>query len=195
MSKHSIKGLLVIFAAHSGAGKTTIIKQLLQKNKSWKFSISATTRKKRDYEKNGKDYYFISSDKFNKLLSLNELVESENVHGEYYGTIKEQVTNTINNGQILILDLDVLGALNVKRQFPNNSITIFIDVPNEDLLIQRLKKRATESKESIEKRLSRISLEKKEKDNFDFIVINDKLTSCINKIEKIIKNNILKLGE
>ncbi len=190
MSKHSVKGLLVIFAAHSGAGKTTIIKQLLQKNKSWKFSISATTRKKRDYEKNGRDYYFVSSDKFNELLFSNKLVESENVHGEYYGTMKEQITNSINNGEILILDLDVLGAINVKKQFPNNSITIFIDIPNEKLLTQRLKRRATESEKSIEKRLSRISLEKKEKDNFDFIVINDKLRSCINKIEKIIKNDI-----
>lgn len=191
MSKHSVNGSLVIFAAHSGAGKTTIIKQLLRKNKSWKFSISATTREKRDYEKDGKDYYFISLDKFKELMISNKLVEFENVHGKYYGTIKEQITNAMNNGKILILDLDVLGALNVKRQFPNSSITIFIDVPNEDLLIQRLKKRATDSKRSIEKRLSRISLEKKEKDNFDFTVINDKLIGCVNKIENIIKNRII----
>jgi len=191
MSKHSINGLLVIFAAHSGAGKTTIIKQLLQKNKSWKFSISATTREKRDYEKDGEDYYFISLGKFKELMISNKLVEFENVHGKYYGTIKEQITNAMNYGEILILDLDVFGALNVKKQFQNNSITIFIDVPNEDILIQRLRKRATDSKRSIEKRLSRILLEKKEKDNFDFIVINDKLRSCVNKIEDIIKNRII----
>jgi len=187
MSKHSISGLLVIFAAYSGAGKTTIIKKLLEKNKNWKFSVSATTRKKRNYEIDGKDYHFLSSNEFEKLLKSNNLVEYENVHGEYYGTPKKQITDALNNKEVLILDLDVLGALNVKKQFPDTSITIFIDIPNEELLVQRLNKRATESQELIEKRLLRISLEKEKKESFDFIVINDKLISCMNQVEEIIK--------
>ncbi len=191
MSKHSISGLLVIFAAYSGAGKTTIIKKLLEKNKNWKFSVSATTRKKRNYEIDGKDYHFLSSNEFEKLLKSNNLVEYENVHGEYYGTPKKQITDALNNKEVLILDLDVLGALNVKKQFPDTSITIFIDIPNEELLVQRLNKRATESQELIEKRLLRISLEKEKKESFDFIVINDKLISCMNQVEEIIKKNMI----
>ncbi|MEA1987432.1 MAG: guanylate kinase [Candidatus Marinimicrobia bacterium] len=192
MEQKNRKGMLVIFAAHSGAGKTTIINQLLSNNESWEFSVSSTTREKRNYEKEGKDYNFISTEEFQKLLNSKKLVEYENVHGNFYGTTKKQIETALKNGKILILDLDVLGAINVKNQFQNNSITIFIDVPNEDILIKRLQNRATETEKTIKKRLSRIVLEKKEKEHFDFIVINDKLSSCVRKIEKIIKTKILK---
>ncbi|MEO8512781.1 MAG: guanylate kinase [Ignavibacteria bacterium] len=181
--------MLFVICAPSGAGKTTIIRELFKKIPELTFSISATTREKRPGETNGKDYYFISLDDFNSKKADNEFVETEEVHGNYYGTLKSETEPYLKSNKHMIFDVDVKGAISIKKIYPE-AVTIFIDVPYDELL-RRLKKRNTETAEQIEKRLSRIKMEVELKDKFDFVVDNSKgLENAVMETEKIIKNKI-----
>ncbi len=162
--------MLFVISAPSGAGKTTIIKELLKSMPELAFSVSATTRKRRENETDGKDYHFISVEEFSKKISNEEFAEYEEVHGNYYGTLKSEIEKFINGSKHLVFDVDVKGAISIKKLYPE-AVLIFVDVPVDELM-KRLKNRKTESDAEIEKRASRIMLEIGMKNKFDHIVDN-----------------------
>lgn len=181
------KGKFIVISGPSGVGKGTICNLLLQRNKDIDYSISVTTRKKRDNEINGKDYYFTSKENFEKQISNNEFLEYNIYNNEYYGTLKSEILKKINNKVNIITELDVNGAKNIKK-LSKDSLLIYIKAPSFEELRKRLIKRGTEGKEEIEQRLKIAITEEKEKDKFDFIIMNDKLDDAILEIENIIKN-------
>lgn len=182
------QGILVVLSAPSGGGKSTIIDRILQQDKhgEYIYSISATTRSPRGTEKNGEDYWFFSKDEFETLVQNDELIEYEKVHGRYYGTPKKPIVEWLYQNKIVLLDIDVFGAKQVKQLFPEHAILIFIKPPSEKVLIQRLEKRNTETTEQIEHRLQRLGLELKESEYFDHIVINENLETAVEEIKNII---------
>lgn len=178
---------LIIITAPSGAGKTTLIKEILKNYNNIKFSVSHTSREIRDNEKNGVDYYFVSKQEFKRGVELEQFVEW-NFHFDcYYGTSKSEIIDSINRKIPLLLELDVNGALAIQKLYPNQTISIFIEPPSlEDLKI-RLEKRGSDSTVKINRRLQRIEFELSHKSNFDFTVVNDKLEVATNQILEIIK--------
>lgn len=182
--------MLFVISAPSGAGKTTIIRGLFNILPGLRFSVSATTRPKRKIEKEGKDYYFINRKEFEERISKGEFIEWEDVHGNLYGTLKNEVKKFLDNPLDLVLDVDVKGALNIKKLYPK-SVSIFIDVPRAEL-IDRLKKRSTESEAEIKKRRERMDMELKYKDKFDYIVVNRSSSDGIKKAVSEIVNIINK---
>ena len=179
------KSPLIVLSAASGAGKTTIAKILAEKYEEMEISVSATTRGKRPRETDGIDYHFISVDAFQKNIRENNFLEYEEVHGDYYGTLKDRVEDLLSVGKTVIFDIDVKGALSIKRLY-SHAILIFIKTPSLSELKQRLRNRKSESDEAIQKRLSRIDFEYAQADKFDFVVINDKLEHAVEQIENII---------
>ncbi len=164
---------LVVITAPSGAGKSSIVKKLLQHNPDLSFSVSCTTRDKRSGEIDGDHYHFISQEEFKKRAANNEFVEQEEVYpGKFYGTLKTEVERVWNNRQVVLFDIDVKGALNLKKQFGNDCITIFIAPPSKDSLINRLKNRGTEDAKSLKARVARSEEELTYADKFDKVVVN-----------------------
>ena len=190
------KGKLIILSASSGAGKSTICKDLLKKNKDWRFSISATTRPMRDNEVDGKDYYFFSKEKFEHKEKFGEFIECEWVHGNRYGTPIEPIENALDDGQILLLDVDVKGAMNLIEEFEEDVISIFIEPPGINVqdklesLNERLVTRGGYSETLIKQRLKRFELELSFKEKFNFSFINEDLNETTKEIDKVIKENI-----
>lgn len=180
------KGLLLIFVSFSGGGKSTIVRILRQKYPSWQFSVSCTTREKRAHETHGRHYYFISRDEFEDMIKENAFVEYEEVHGDLYGTPREPLEKALRKGQVFLLDIDVKGALRIMREYPEHCLSFFIDVPDMKTLENRLRERGTETDAAIKKRLSRIPEERREKEKFDHVIINDKLDLAVRKIERIV---------
>ena len=189
-------GKLIILSASSGAGKSTICKDLLKKNEDWNFSISATTRPMRENEVDGKDYYFFSKEKFEHKEKFGEFIECEWVHGNRYGTLIEPIENTIDKGEVLLLDLDVKGAMNLIEEFDEDVISIFIEPPGINVqdklesLNERLVTRGGYSETLIKQRLKRFELELSYKEKFSFSFINENLKETTNQIDKIIKENL-----
>jgi len=184
------QGILVVLAAPSGGGKSTIISRILQQDKENEFiySISATTRQPRGDEKHGKDYWFLSTTEFEQLVKNDELIEYEKVHDRYYGTLKKPIVDWIRDHKIVLLDIDVFGAKKVKSLFPKDAVLVFIKPPSKEVLVQRLLARKTETEQQIEHRLQRLDLELKESAHFDYIVINDELDKTVREIQTIIKD-------
>ncbi|MFI5170744.1 MAG: guanylate kinase [Chitinophagales bacterium] len=182
-------GKLIIITAPSGGGKTTIVKHLLQNTPGLAFSVSATTRPKRENETDGKDYYFLTLEEFRKKIDTEEFVEWEEVYpGKYYGTLKSELNRLWAAGKNIIFDVDVKGALNLKNQFPKRTISIFIKPPSIEVLIERLTKRATESPETLTARIERINYELTFEDQFDHVIINDKLDSSLSMAYTLVHN-------
>jgi guanylate kinase len=183
--------MLFVISAPSGAGKTTIIHEIFKQLPELMFSVSATTRKLRNGEKNGKDYYFISHDDFEKKKENNEFVEWENVHGELYGTLKKEIEDNIKKSLNTVLDVDVKGALSIKKLYPD-AVTIFINAPKEEIE-ERLKNRKTESEAQIKKRIESMEWELSMKDKFDYVVLNktnpEGIKIAANEIIELIKNH------
>tara|TARA_Y100001954_G_scaffold46880_1_gene49099 strand:- start:187 stop:762 length:576 start_codon:yes stop_codon:yes gene_type:complete len=178
---------LIIITAPSGAGKTTLIREILKNYNNIKFSVSHTSREIRDNEKNGVDYYFVSKQEFKRGVELEQFVEW-NFHFDcYYGTSKSEIIDSINRKIPLLLELDVNGAIAIQKLYPNQTISIFIEPPSLDDLKIRLEKRGSDSKDKINRRLQRIEFELSHKSNFDFTVVNDKLEVATNQILEIIK--------
>lgn len=184
------QGLLVIFVSFSGGGKSTIIRSLKEKHPDWQFSVSCTTRAPRQDEIEGKHYYFIDKASFEKKIEANAFLEYEHVHHDLYGTPRGPLEHALKNGRVYILDIDVKGALNVLKEYPEQNVSFFIDVPDMETLEKRLRDRGTESEEAIQKRLSRIPEERKEKEKFDHVIINDKLNDVVDRIETTIVNKL-----
>ena len=179
---------LVIITAPSGSGKTTLCKQILEKEDRVKFSISHTSRKMRQNEKNGIDYYFVTNEEFLDGIDKDEFIEWNYHFDCYYGTSKSQIKKSIDKKIPILLELDVKGALAIQKLYPNQTVSIFIEPPSTNDLKIRLKKRGSDSDKIIAKRLQRIDFELSHKSNFDFTVVNDKLDVATNQILEIIKN-------
>lgn len=179
--------MLFVVSAPSGTGKTTIVKEILKKNTDIIFSVSATTREMRPGEIDGKDYFFLTVEEFQEKIKRNEFIEYEKIFdGNYYGTLKKYIENIINKGKDILLDLDVLGALSVKKYFKKDSILIFIKPPGLNQVKERLLKRSTESPEQIEKRLSRFDIEMAKIKEFNYIILNENLEQAIKDLQLII---------
>ena len=170
---------MIIITAPSGAGKTTIAKFLLQHIPQLAFSVSATTRPKRGNEREGVDYYFISKEEFLHKIEHNEFAEWEEVyHNIFYGTLKSEIEKLWKEGNAVLFDVDVKGALNLKNQFGISALSLFIKIPSEDTLFERLRKRSTETHEKIAERISRATIELQYENKFDVVILNDELSKA-----------------
>ena len=182
--------MLYTLSAPSGTGKTTIVKEVMKSNPELKLSVSATTRSIRSSEVNGKDYFFITDNEFREKIENNEFVEYEKIYDDYYGTLKKQIDDYIRNGFDIIFDIDVKGAFSVKNYYKDITKMIYIQPPDKNEVIKRLKNRGTENEKQIKIRLERYEWEMSKINEFDYIVVNDNLLSAIEKVNKIIKQNI-----
>lgn len=181
------KGLIFVVSAPSATGKTTVIKRFLKKhNRDFVISVSATTRSPRKGEKDGKDYFFISREKFRDYIKKGKFLEYARVLGNYYGTLKETVVESVNRGRNVIMDVDVQGARSIKREI-KGCTTIFLIPPSFRELKNRLKKRKTETKKDMKQRLDLAKKELKEKDKYDYIVINREIGEAVNYMECVFK--------
>ncbi len=179
---------LVIFSAPSGSGKTTVVKHLLNSNDDLEFSISATTRAKRPNEVDGKDYYFLTPDEFEKKLKNDEFLEHEQVYeGLYYGTLKSEVERIWSNGKSVIFDVDVVGGLNIKKIYGKKALAVFLRPPSIDELMTRLKNRETEVEHELEQRIGKANEELKFEKQFDIVLINNILAHTLKETESIVK--------
>lgn len=177
---------LIVISAPSGSGKSTLCRALQEKYPEILFSISSTTRPQRDYEKNEYDYDFITDKEFKEKIQANKFIEFEEVHGYYYGTPKANIDDAITNNRYLLLEVDVKGALNIKKVYPEQAVTIFITLQDVNGLLKRLRKRGTESEERIKKRMERIEMELEYKNDFDYCIINNDFDQALNELIKII---------
>ena len=184
-----MQGKLIIFSAPSGAGKTTIVKQLLEAGLPLSFSISATSRAKREGEVEGKDYYFLSVEEFKSKIANGDFLEWEEVYpGSFYGTLKSEVERIWHEGKHVIFDVDVIGGLNIKKSYPNIAHTFFVQPPTLETLKERLINRSTESEDNIQKRLSKADYELTFSAKFDTIIVNDNLEKAVNEsIRKVLE--------
>jgi guanylate kinase len=181
---------LFAFAAPSGGGKTSIIKPLLKKYPEIEFSVSATTRSMRPGETDGKDYYFLSKPEFERLIGEGGFVEHEFFFDNHYGTLKREVDRALKAGHSMIFDVDVKGALSIRRMYPNESVLIFIVPPSIDVLEQRLRTRGTEDEQKVRTRLQRAAMEMETGKQFDATVVNDDLERAIADADRIITKHI-----
>lgn len=184
------KGKIIILSAPSGTGKSTIIAELMKDpSLRLEFSISATSRQPRGAEQNGREYYFLTPEEFDRKIEAGEFVEWEEVyHGTKYGTLRSEVERVVQNGHNLIMDIDVKGALNVKKQFGEEALAIFIMPPSVEELEKRLRSRNTDTEESIQKRLQKAEYELSFAPEFDTAVVNDNLHEAVELVEKKIKD-------
>lgn len=178
---------ILIITAPSGAGKTSITRYLMQKFPELAFSVSAATRKARENEVNGEDYYFLSEEEFQHKIKVKEFAEWEMVYeGKYYGTLKSELERIWSNNQVPVLDIDVKGAIHVQKQYPINTLSLFIEPPSVDELKKRLEGRGTETIETLTARVSKASYEISFKAHFDKVIVNKDLTSACIAAEKLV---------
>jgi guanylate kinase len=183
-------GKLIVISAPSGCGKTTIAKAILTKHPTMLFSISATTRPIRNGEVNGKDYFFLTKALFEERMRLGDLIEWENIYGNYYGTLKSEIDRALQQCRVMLFDVDVKGALSIQRHFSNDSILVFIKPPSVTVLKKRLEDRNTETAETLKRRLERVPMEMELGSKFDFQVVNDDLQQAIIEVDEIVQTSI-----
>jgi len=182
-------GKLLIFSAPSGSGKTTIVKEVLKHVHNLEFSISACSRPPRHGEIDGKDYYFLSVDAFKERIRYNEFVEYEEVYpNQFYGTLKNELIRIWENGNHVVFDVDVIGGLNIKKQYPEQSLSIFIQAPSIYELKKRLENRGTETAESLTKRIQKAEYELSFANEFDTIILNSDLELAVKETIKQVKD-------
>ncbi len=184
---------IIVITAPSGSGKTSITHHLMKQFPQLAFSISAATRNPRGTEKDGVDYYFMSTEKFTELIHEKAFAEWEMVYeGKYYGTLKTEMQRIWANNQVPVLDIDVKGAIHLKQQYPEELLTIFIQPPSVEELKKRLESRGTETAESLADRISKASYELSFRDHFDKVIVNDDLERACKEAEAIVKEFISK---
>ena len=182
-------GKLLIVTAPSGSGKTTIVRHLLQTFPDLRFSISATNRPRRSTEFNGRDYYFLSTERFRELINSGAFLEWEEVYqGQYYGSLRSEVDRIRSEGLAVIFDIDVQGAVNLKKTYGEKALALFIRPPSLEILIQRLRNRQTEDEASLEKRIARVTQELTFESSFDLTIVNDKLSVALQESENITRD-------
>ena len=181
------EGRIIAVSSPSGGGKTSVVKKILKDFPEIVFSISATTRPRRSNEVDGVDYYFISDKEFEKKIADDKFIEWERFYDYYYGTLKSTIDENIPKGKSVLFEIDVKGALSLKRIY-SNSILIFIDPPSFEELVKRLKKRRTETDLDLQKRIDRAKMELSFKTKFDYIFVNDDLEKVYKQIKVLIKN-------
>lgn len=179
--------LLIVISAPSGCGKTTIAREILGRNPGMRFSVSATTRRQRPGEIDGRDYFFLSREEFRARIDRGDLVEWEEIYGDYYGTLREQVDAALSAGTSMVFDIDVNGALSVRKAYPHDAVLIFIDPPGMDALTARLLGRKTEDPDAISRRIARMPMELGKGSQFDFRVVNDDLARAVQEVDEIIR--------
>jgi guanylate kinase len=180
------RGKLIVLSAPSGSGKTTIAKAIMKKYPSIVFSVSATTRPIRQGEENGKDYFFLTKDEFKSRVANGDLVEWEEIYGDYYGTLKSEVDKALARGLVMLFDVDVKGALSIKKRYPE-ALLIFIKTPSVESLKDRLTNRKTEDEGALKRRLDRVPMELSLGEQCDYQVTNDDLPKAIAEVESILK--------
>ena len=178
---------LIIITGPSGVGKGTVVKELLDRNKDIWLSISATTRNPRIGEKDGENYYFISDEKFKDMIDKKEFLEWAQFAGNYYGTPLSTVNEKIEKGFIVLLEIEVEGAKQIKEKFPE-ALSIFLLPPSKEELEKRIRNRGTEKEEAIDRRLSRANYEIASSDEFDFVLTNHDVDETVKEVFKIIKS-------
>jgi guanylate kinase len=183
------RGKLIVISAPSGCGKTTIAKAILRRYPEMLFSVSATTRSKRPGEIDGKDYFFLTKGEFQDLIKREELVEWEEIYGNYYGTLKSEVDRALARGMVMLFDVDVKGALSIKRKYANDAVLIFIKPPSLEALQKRLLDRKTEDEATVLRRLQRVPMELEKGKEFDYQVVNDDLAAAIREVEEIVQRH------
>ena len=177
---------IIVISAPSGAGKTTLCSELQRRKPHIKFSVSCTTRPKRDHEVDGVNYHFLSEHEFMEKVQNNEFIEFENVHGYFYGTLLKTLEDALTQQKMILFDVDVNGAMTIKNNYSDNTCTIFILPPSLDDLKKRLIQRDSETEERINKRLERTAQEMEYKDKFDACIINDDLAIAAEELNKLI---------
>jgi len=188
-----LKSKYFIISAPSGSGKSSLANYLLSKEDSLAFSISSTTRNRREKEINGVDYYFISKEQFKEHIKLNDFIEWEQVYtDDYKGTLKSEINRLVNLGKNIIFDVDVVGGLNLKKYFGEEALSIFIDVPSVEALEERLKSRGSEEDKEIRERINKARFEITKKELFDVILMNDDLSVASPKILKLVKSFLIR---
>lgn len=191
MMKAIEKGKLIIFSAPSGSGKTTLAKHVLSNIKNISFSISACSRKARDGEINGRDYYFLSIDEFKNKVFNDEFIEWEEVYeNHFYGTLISEVEKQREKGKHVLFDVDVIGGVNIKKKYGNEALAIFVKPPSVKALIDRLYSRSTDSTEAINTRIKKAEYELSFEDQFDITIVNDDLESAKKQTLNIVSSFI-----
>ncbi len=180
------KGILIVISGFSGAGKGTLVKALLKKYDNYALSISMTTRKPREGERDGVEYFFTDRERFEETIRQNGLIEYAQYCGNYYGTPRAYVERQMQAGNNVILEIEIQGALKIKEQFPE-SLLIFVTPPSAEELKRRLVSRGTESSDVIEKRLARASEESEGMEAYDYIVVNDDLDICVEEVHQLVE--------
>jgi guanylate kinase len=182
-----MEGKVVIFSAPSGAGKTTIVKEMLNQEFGLEFSISACNRSKRENEVEGKDYYFLSTEEFKNKIENQEFLEWEEVYTDkFYGTLRSEVDRIWAKGKNVIFDVDVVGGINIKKIYGDKALSVFIMPPSIESLKKRLATRSTESEESFNIRIEKAEQELNYADKFDIQIINDNLETTIDETKAIV---------
>lgn len=179
---------MLIFTAPSGAGKTTIVRHLLQQYDFLNFSVSATTRDRREHEVDGKDYYFLTPEEFKQKIANGDFIEWEEVYeNQFYGTLESEVERVWAANQVIVFDIEVKGATNIKKMYGNKCQAVFVKPPSLEILIERLKNRQTESAKSLKKRIARVTHEMTYQNKFDTVLVNDLLAVTLKEAEFIVE--------
>ena len=187
MKKH--KNPLIIVTAPSGGGKTTIVHHLIKTFSELAFSVSATNRPKRENEVEGIDYYFISTEEFKRKIAQQAFLEYEEVYaGRFYGTLKSELERLWAEKKCIIFDVEVHGALNIRKAYPESALTVFIMPPSKEILFDRLRQRNTENAETLKQRMTRAEEELNYASRFDSVIFNDNLQEAFAQAEKLVKN-------
>lgn len=186
MSSPGRRRHLIVISAPSGAGKTTVARHLLSRFPQLRFSVSATTRPRRPGEVDGRDYFFLTREQFEAAIRAGELVEYEEIFGHLYGTLRSQVEDALQRGEFLLFDVDVKGALSLRRAYPEETFLLYIAPPSLEELERRLRQRGTETEEQIQQRLQRAALELSYQDAFDAVIRNERLEETLQQAEHLV---------
>ena len=187
------KGILLVVSGFSGAGKGTLMKELVSRYDNYALSISATTRSPREGEVDGREYFFRTKEEFEQMIADEALIEHACYVGNYYGTPRAYVEEQLALGRDVILEIEIQGALQIKKRFPD-TLLLFVSTPDAETLKNRLIGRGTESLDVVEKRLSRASEEAEGIENYDYLVINDDLDICVEEVHQMIRNEHLTIA-
>lgn len=188
------KGVLSIVSGFSGSGKGTLMKELLSRYEDYALSISATTRKPREGEQHGREYFFLSNEEFEELIRADKLIEYANYVGNYYGTPGDYVLCQMESGKDVILEIEMQGALKVKERYPD-TLLIFVTPPSAGILQQRLRGRGTETEEVIAARMKRAVEEARIMSSYDYLLINDDLDCCVEELHSLIRSQRTRMSD